>query len=69
MLFHLKVKKKIIGIREGEKIHEEMITKSDSYNTIETKKFFVITPNRKNISKYIKRFKGKRIKIPFHIIV
>lgn len=60
-----KSQKKIIGIREGEKIHEEMITKSDSYNTIETKKFFVITPNRKNISKYIKRFKGKRIKIPF----
>ena len=42
-----KSQKKIIGIREGEKIHEEMITKSDSYNTIETKKFFVITPNRK----------------------
>ena len=36
-----KSKYHISGIRSGEKLHEEMITTSDSYNTIETKKFFV----------------------------
>ena len=34
----------IIGIRPGEKLHEEMITPADSYNTIELKKHFVICP-------------------------
>ena len=32
-------KYKIIGIREGEKLHEEMITLSDSINTLENKNF------------------------------
>ena len=34
-----------VGIRSGEKIHEEMITLSDSLNTIESKNFFVILPS------------------------
>ena len=38
-------KKPIIGIRSGEKIHEEMITKSDSYNTYDLGKYYVILPN------------------------
>ena len=33
-----------IGIRPGEKIHEEMITSSDSFSTIEFKNYFVILP-------------------------
>ena len=36
-----KAKIKIVGIRPGEKIHEEMITKSD-HNIFEFKKYFVI---------------------------
>ena len=35
----------ITGIRPGEKIHEEMITSTDSINTIEMKKYFVILPS------------------------
>tara|TARA_B100000131_G_C18111831_1_gene609881 strand:- start:957 stop:1958 length:1002 start_codon:yes stop_codon:yes gene_type:complete len=35
----------IIGIRPGEKIHEEMITASDSINTIEYGNYFVIVPS------------------------
>jgi len=35
---------KVVGIRAGEKLHEEMITKVDSLNTIETKDHFIITP-------------------------
>jgi UDP-N-acetylglucosamine 4,6-dehydratase len=33
------------GLRPGEKIHEEMITKSDSYNTIEFTDYYVILPS------------------------
>lgn len=35
---------KIIGLRPGEKIHEEMITVSDSYNTVDLGSYFAILP-------------------------
>lgn len=35
----------IIGIRPGEKIHEEMITSSDSYNTYDLGKYYTILPS------------------------
>jgi len=38
---------KIIGIRPGEKLHEEMITVNDALNTVEFNDYFVITPNSK----------------------
>lgn len=34
----------VIGIRPGEKIHEEMITASDSFNTVDLGKYFAILP-------------------------
>ena len=34
----------IVGIRSGEKIHEEMITETDSLNTIEFESYYVILP-------------------------
>ena len=43
-----KCKIKIIGIREGEKIHEEMITPSDSHSTFDIGKCHVIV-NPSNI--------------------
>ena len=33
-----------VGIRPGEKLHEEMITNSDSFNTIDLGKYFAILP-------------------------
>lgn len=36
--------KPVIGIRPGEKIHEEMITSSDSFNTFDFGKYYVIAP-------------------------
>ncbi len=36
--------KPIIGIRPGEKLHEEMVTASDSTNTLENRDYFVIVP-------------------------
>ena len=35
-------KLEFVGIRPGEKIHEEMITESDSYNTFDLGEFYVI---------------------------
>ena len=46
--FNPKMKIKIIGVRPGEKIHEEMITLSDSINTSEYKDYFIIHPSYKN---------------------
>lgn len=34
----------VIGIRPGEKIHEEMITASDSFNTVDMGKYYAILP-------------------------
>ncbi|MCK9488786.1 MAG: UDP-N-acetylglucosamine 4,6-dehydratase (inverting) [Xanthomonadales bacterium] len=36
---------KVVGIRPGEKIHEEMITASDSYNTVDLGRFYAILPS------------------------
>lgn len=37
--------KQIVGIRPGEKIHEEMITNSDSYSTIDLGNYYAILPS------------------------
>jgi UDP-N-acetylglucosamine 4,6-dehydratase (inverting) len=34
----------IVGIRPGEKIHEEMITETDALQTIKTDKYYIIVP-------------------------
>ena len=39
-------KVKIIGIRPGEKLHEEMITVHDSLYTVEKKDYFIINPKK-----------------------
>ena len=36
--------KPVVGIRPGEKIHEEMITPSDSYNTYDLGTYYTILP-------------------------
>lgn len=36
--------KPVVGIRPGEKIHEEMITASDSYNTVDLGNYYAILP-------------------------
>jgi len=38
-------KHKIVGIRPGEKLHEEMITVTDAMNTVEFENYFVIMPS------------------------
>ena len=40
---------KFVGIRPGEKLHEEMISQNDAIHTIEYSNYFLITPNSKFI--------------------
>jgi UDP-N-acetylglucosamine 4,6-dehydratase (inverting) len=47
-----------IGIRPGEKLHEELITESDSYNTIEFEKYYAILPSDVNKNKYLDHYKA-----------
>tara|TARA_A100001011_G_C14281399_1_gene831747 strand:+ start:275 stop:1279 length:1005 start_codon:yes stop_codon:yes gene_type:complete len=58
---------KIIGIRPGEKIHEQMISKSDSFSTLEMKNGYVILPqnNQKIFSYYKKKFRAKKVPLNF----
>lgn len=35
----------VVGVRPGEKIHEEMITESDSLNTVDLGRYFAILPS------------------------
>tara|TARA_Y100001935_G_scaffold21051_1_gene15387 strand:- start:113 stop:577 length:465 start_codon:yes stop_codon:yes gene_type:complete len=46
-----KAKIDFIGIRAGEKLHEELINKSEYFNTIERNNDYIIYPLKKNIKK------------------
>lgn len=48
------LEQKVVGIRPGEKLHEEMITSSDSYNTVDLGKYYAILPQKSPYSKYSK---------------
>jgi UDP-N-acetylglucosamine 4,6-dehydratase len=57
----------VVGIRPGEKVHEEMITSSDSLNTIEAEKYFVIVPSsaernfQEVLAEYLKHYSAKPV--------
>jgi len=57
-----KCTKKIIGIRPGEKIHEEMVTTSDAYYTKDIGQMYVILPadyeNKKSLRKRYSDYKS-----------
>ncbi len=55
-----------IGIRPGEKLHEEMITVSDALNTIDIGKYYVILPSGANKRRYLSHFGGKEVPEGFH---
>ena len=50
-----------VGIRPGEKLHEEMITVSDSMNTIDIGKYYAILPSGVNMKKYLNHFGGNKV--------
>ena len=53
----------IVGIRPGEKIHEEMITSSDSFYTYDLGKYYTILPTVPNfdIKDFIESFSAKKV--------
>jgi UDP-N-acetylglucosamine 4,6-dehydratase (inverting) len=53
----------VIGVRPGEKIHEEMITSSDSFNTVDLGKYFAILPSAGShtVESYCKAHGGKPV--------
>ncbi|QEQ57245.1 UDP-N-acetylglucosamine 4,6-dehydratase (inverting) [Chlorobium phaeovibrioides] len=50
-----------VGIRAGEKLHEEMITESDSYNTIDFERYYAILPSDAKKEKYLKHFNASEV--------
>ncbi|WP_418637364.1 UDP-N-acetylglucosamine 4,6-dehydratase (inverting) [Winogradskyella sp.] len=48
------MEQKVVGIRPGEKLHEEMITVSDSLNTVDLGKYYAILPQDSPYSSYTK---------------
>ena len=62
-----KAKHSIIGIRPGEKIHEEMITKSDSGLTVDLGNYFAILPgtDKSSLDNYCKSNECKPVSKSF----
>jgi len=58
----------IVGIRPGEKIHEEMITTSDSYYTYDLGKYYTILPSVSNFLEkdFIKNFNALKVEEGFN---
>jgi UDP-N-acetylglucosamine 4,6-dehydratase (inverting) len=54
---------RVIGIRPGEKIHEEMITASDSFFTYDQGKYYVIIPQTPNwnVGEFVTYFNAKLV--------
>ncbi len=54
---------RVVGIRPGEKIHEEMITSSDSFSTYDLGKYYTILPQNLSfkIADFIDQFNAKKV--------
>ncbi len=55
--------KPVVGIRPGEKIHEEMITDSDSYYTYDLGKYYTILPatHKWKLEDFVEKFNAKKV--------
>jgi len=60
-------RREIVGIRPGEKLHEEMITETDGLNSLEFEKYFVILPSMPfwDAEAYRKQFNGRKCEYGF----
>ncbi|MRX38759.1 UDP-N-acetylglucosamine 4,6-dehydratase (inverting) [Flavobacterium sp. LC2016-23] len=58
----------VVGIRPGEKIHEEMITASDSFYTYDLGKYYTILPSVPNfkLEDFLKHFNAKKVNEGFN---
>jgi len=57
------IEHRVVGIRPGEKIHEEMITASDSYVTYDLGKYYAILPTVPvwNMDEFVKTFQAEKV--------
>lgn len=60
-------RKPVVGIRPGEKIHEEMITTSDSFYTYDVGNYYVIVPatTRWKLTDFTSQFKATKVPLGF----
>lgn len=60
-------RKEIVGIRPGEKVHEEMITSSDSFYTYDLGKYYAILPatHSWDLDKFIETFEATKVEEGF----
>lgn len=58
----------VVGIRPGEKVHEEMITSSDSFNTYDLGKYYVILPQMHewNLEEFVAQFGAVKVPVGFN---
>lgn len=64
---------RIVGIRPGEKLHEEMVTAADSFNTIELDRHYIICPmnlsflhiSKESYLERYQRFNAKEVPVGF----
>jgi UDP-N-acetylglucosamine 4,6-dehydratase (inverting) len=59
---------RIIGIRPGEKVHEEMITASDAFHTYDIGNYYTILPQKPiwNLEDFIKTYNAIKVPDGFH---
>ena len=60
--------KPVVGIRPGEKIHEEMITSSDSYYTYDLGKYYTILPatHKWSLQEFVLEYNAKKVSEGFN---
>ncbi|WP_154855371.1 UDP-N-acetylglucosamine 4,6-dehydratase (inverting) [Cyclobacterium xiamenense] len=58
---------RVVGIRPGEKLHEEMITSSDSFYTWDLGRYYTILPatHKWNLDEYVSHFHATRVPLGF----
>lgn len=58
----------VVGIRPGEKIHEEMITTSDSFSTYDLGNYYAILPQSPvwDLKQYLNHFKAVKVREGFN---
>jgi UDP-N-acetylglucosamine 4,6-dehydratase (inverting) len=54
-----------VGIRPGEKLHEEMITESDSYSTLDVGRYYIILPSWGDRERFVAHYSGKPVEPGF----
>jgi UDP-N-acetylglucosamine 4,6-dehydratase/5-epimerase len=61
-------RQEVVGIRPGEKIHEEMITSSDSFTTYDLGKYYAILPQIPafDLEAYVRHFQARPVERGFH---